>query len=194
MINIDDKLISDDVVEKNFVCNLEKCKGACCWEGDFGAPLEEEEIELIDRYMDAIKEVLPERSVAYIDQNPWHRKYNKNQFTGTSIHEDGACVFLTFEDGIAKCGIEKSYLDGQQPFRKPISCHLYPIRIKKDPHTGIELINYDRWDICSAACTLGDHLKVPVYQFAKNALIRKYGEEFYERLDDLVRQFYKNEG
>ncbi|WP_235297834.1 DUF3109 family protein [Portibacter marinus] len=191
MINIDDKLISDDVVDKNFVCNLEKCKGACCWEGDFGAPLTSAEINTIEQYLDVIKEALPERSKAYIDLKTFHHKYDKDKFDGTAIHPDGACVFLTDEKGIAKCGIEKTYFEGKQPFRKPVSCHLYPIRVKKDQHTGIELINYDKWDICSAACKLGDELKVPVYQFAKEALIRKYGEEFYERLDDIYQQIYQ---
>lgn len=190
MINIDDKLISDDVVKKQFVCNLDKCKGACCWEGDYGAPLEPEEIELIDNHLQTIKEVLPQRSRGYIDLNPYHKTYGKEEFTGTALHEDGSCVFLTYDGPVAKCGIEKTFHEGKQPLRKPISCHLYPIRVKKDPHTGIQLVNYDQWDICSAACKLGEELKVPVYEFAREALIRKYGEEFYEQLDDIVRELY----
>ena len=191
MINIEDKLISDDVVKQEFVCNLTKCKGACCWEGDYGAPLTIEEIKLIDEHLDVIKKVLPKQSLEYLESANFHRKYSNEPFDGTALHEDGSCIFLTMEEGIAKCGIEKTYQEGKQPFRKPISCHLYPIRTKLDPHTGIELINYDQWDICSAACTLGEKLNIRVYEFAKEALIRKYGHEFYDRLDELVKELYK---
>ncbi len=191
MINIDDKLISDDVVEKQFVCNLKKCKGACCWQGDFGAPLSLEEISVIENNLDVIKEVLPQRSIDYITEKGFHARYDEDQFKGTAIHEDGSCVFLTTEDGIAKCGIEKTFRDGKQSFHKPISCHLYPIRVKKDNNTGVQLINYDKWDICKDACSLGEELQVPVYKFAEEALVRKYGQEFYDRLDDIAMQLYQ---
>jgi len=187
MINIGDKLISLDVVEKNFVCNLKKCKGACCWEGDFGAPLNEEEIHVIGEYLNEFKEDLPLRSQEYIDKSPFYKEYDKDKFEGTALHEDGSCVFLSKADGIAMCGIEKAHGEGKIPLKKPISCHLYPIRINKDPHTGIQMINYDKWDICSAACNLGDELKIPVYEFTKTALIRRYGEEFYDQLDDIAK-------
>ena len=187
MIIIDDKLISDDIAEKNFVCNLSKCKGACCWEGDFGAPLSEDEIEIIAEHLGQFKDDLPLVSQKLLDQKPFHKLYDVPPFEGTAVLEDGACVFLIRENGIAQCGIEKANREGKIPLRKPISCHLYPIRVKTDEHTGIDLINYDKWDICSAACSLGDELKVPVYKFAKDALIRKYGKEFYEQLDETIQ-------
>lgn len=187
MIIIDDKLISDDVVEKNFVCNLTKCKGACCSEGDFGAPLNENEIQVISEHLQQFVDDLPKESRTLLETSPFHKLYDIPPFEGTAVLEDGSCVFLIQEDGIAKCGIELANKEGKIPLRKPISCHLYPIRIKTDQHTGIDLINYDKWDICNAACALGDELKVPVYKFAKDALIRKYGIDFYEQLDETVK-------
>ena len=187
MIIIDDKLISDDVVEKNFVCNLSKCKGACCWKGDFGAPLAEDEILIIEEHLEIFIKDLPEESQTKLSKAPFHELYDIPPFQGTAVLESGACVFLSIDDGIAKCGIENAYAEGKIPLQKPISCHLYPIRIKNDEHTGIDLINYDNWDICGDACKLGDELKIPVYQFVKNALIRKYGIEFYNQLDETVK-------
>lgn len=187
MIVIEDKLISDDVVSKNFVCNLSKCKGACCWEGDFGAPLTSDEINVISEHLEKFISTLDEDSQKIITEKTFYRSFDKPPFEGTEILEGGACVFLIKEDGIGKCGIEKAFNEGKIPLRKPISCHLYPIRIKKDVNTGIDLINYDKWDICGDACLLGDELKVPVYQFAKEAIIRKYGHSFYEQLDHAAK-------
>ena len=187
MIIIEDKLISDDVVEKNFVCNLKKCKGACCHEGDFGAPLTDKEIGTLAEHLSLFASDLPKRSQEYLQNNPFHKLFDSPAFEGTALHPDGACVFLSTENGISKCGIEIASSEGKIPLKKPISCHLYPIRIKRDRHTGIDLINYDKWDICSSACTLGDELKIPVFQFAKDALIRKYGEAYYEQLEETVK-------
>lgn len=192
MINIGDKLISMDVVEKQFVCNLEKCKGACCWEGDYGAPLTKEEEVIIKEYLDGFIDTLTQEGQEKIRKDGISKEYSEKKFVGTQLLENGACAFLTFENGIAQCGIEKAHLLGKIPLKKPISCHLYPIRIAEDPNTGIHLINYDRWSICSDACSLGAKLEVAVYEFAKDALIRKYGAEFYEQLDETVR-YLKNE-
>lgn len=186
MIIIDEILVSDDVVEKNFVCNLNKCKGACCWEGDFGAPLNSEEIKILEQNLSSVLEFLDEKSIDFINEKGFHTYYSEKKFEGTNLMEDGACVFLVKDKGIAYCGIEKANKDGKIPLIKPISCHLYPIRITEDPHTGITMINYDKWDICGDACSLGDELKMPVYQFVKNALIRKFGSDFYEQLEAAI--------
>lgn len=186
MIMIDNKLISDEVVEKNFVCNLEKCKGACCWEGDYGAPLNTEEINIITDHLPEFIDTLSDEGRRVISESGFHQKFSKTNFDGASLQTDGACVFLIMDNGIAQCGIEKAYQKGSIPLRKPISCHLYPIRVTEDPITNTHFINYDKWDICNAACSLGDELKIPVYQFAKEALIRKYGEDFYEQLEATV--------
>jgi hypothetical protein len=186
MIVIEDILISDDVIEKKFVCNLDKCKGACCWEGDYGAPLTTEEIEIIEHHLPHFEKDLDEKSRHLLKEKGIHKKYSKNSFEGTQLLEDGSCVFLVKENGIAFCGIEKAYLVDKIPLLKPISCHLYPVRIFEDPHTGIKMVNYDKWDICSDACDLGEELKVPVYRFVKEALVRKFGIDFYMELEAAV--------
>ena len=183
MILIDDIIISDDVVEKHFVCNLKACKGACCVEGDSGAPLESDEVEILEKHIDQILPYLTEKGRSAIVQQGVFIVEEEDEYTGlaTPLIEGQACAYVQYhENGITYCGIEKAYLEGVIPFRKPISCHLYPIRIKQ--YDTITAVNFDEWDICDPACTLGNELKVPVYVFVKDALIRKFGEPFYEVL------------
>lgn len=181
MILVGQAVISDDVKENFFVCDLEKCKGACCVEGDAGAPLEDEETGILDDIYPLIKDYLTEEGVEAIErQGTWVRDWDGEKVTPT-IGDNGACAYaLTDERGILKCGIEQAYLDGKIGYKKPISCHLYPIRITK--YDDFDALNYDRWDICSAACVLGSQLGVPVYKFLKEPLIRKYGEDWYAEL------------
>lgn len=183
MIIVQDKIVSDDVVEENFICNLSACKGACCWEGDYGAPLEDNELTILDTIYEDVKPFLSPAGIAAIEAQGKHAWY-KGVGHGTPLIDGGPCAYLTYDAlGIASCGIERAWHAGATPFRKPVSCHLYPIRTTFFDATGTEALNYDRWDICSAACTLGDKEKVPVYQFLKEAIIRKFGEDFYEELD-----------
>lgn len=192
MLIIQDKLISDDVIQEQFICNLNACKGACCWEGDYGAPLEKEELEILDKIYEKIKPHLTEDGIKAIEEQGTYVYYKEPKEHGTSLQPDGACAFMTKNElGMAKCGIEQAYLAGDVDFKKPISCHLYPIRVKKDDKILFEAINYDRWDICSAACDLGKKEEVPVYQFLKEPLIRKYGEDFYEELDAAAKHMKK---
>ena len=184
MLIIQDKLVSDDVIKEQFLCNLKACKGACCWEGDFGAPLEEEEIKILDQIYDKVAPFLTEKGREAIAKNGTSVYYDEAEEYGTSLQPDGACSFMTVDElGIAKCGIEQAHKAGVIDFKKPISCHLYPIRVEKDERVNFEALNYDVWDICSAACDLGKKEELPVYKFLKEPLIRKYGEEFYEELD-----------
>lgn len=184
MIIIQELLVSDDIVEKQFICNLDACKGACCWEGDFGAPLEDDEREILDRIYDQVKPYLGEEGIKAIEASGKYVYYQDAKEYGTTLIGNGACAFMTLDDrGIAKCGIEEAYNDGKTDFIKPISCHLYPIRVTINELTDFEALNYDKWDICSAACTLGKKHKMPVYQFVKAAIIRKYGQDFYDELD-----------
>lgn len=181
MILVGNAVISDDIKEQFFVCDLEKCKGACCVEGDAGAPLEDEETGILEELYPVIKEYITEEGRAAIEaQGTW--VFDKDGDKGTpTIGENRECAYALYDKrGILKCGIEQAYLDGKTNFKKPISCHLYPIRIKK--YDEFEALNYDRWDICSAACTLGSSLGVPVYKFLKDALIRKFGIEWYDEL------------
>jgi len=186
MILIDDKIISDDVVEQQFVCNLNACKGACCWKGDYGAPLEDEEKEILEKIYADIKPFLLPEGIAAIEEQGVFTYYKTEQEHGTPLIANGACAYMTKdENGVAQCGIEQAQKAGAIDFKKPISCHLYPIRIKK--YEGFEAVNYDKWDICSAACDLGKKLQMPAFRFVKDALVRKYGAAFYEALEGAAK-------
>lgn len=192
MFIIQEKLISTQVFAEKFVCNLNACKGACCWEGDFGAPLENEEIDTLNTILPKVLPYLSEDSQKRIRENGVATWFKETGEYGTTLMENGACAFLTFESGgIAKCGIEKAHDAGDIDFKKPISCHLYPIRVNKKEDVGFEALNYDEWDICSAACSLGEQLKVPVFRFVKEAIIRNYGEDFYEEMEGIYDNFHK---
>lgn len=181
MIAIDDILVSDQIVEEQFVCDLAKCKGGCCVDGDAGAPLENNELKELNA---AYNSVLPYLSAESRKVLETEGKYVYDQEFGwvTPTISNGMCAYgLVDKNGIVKCGIEQAYNDGKIKWKKPISCHLFPIRIKKTKNA--ELVNYEpREDLCSAACILGKKLKIPVYQFLKEPLIRKYGNDFYEAL------------
>ncbi|MBR9921012.1 MAG: DUF3109 family protein [Bacteroidetes bacterium] len=191
MLIIDDILISDALIQEQFVCNLNACLGACCWEGDWGAPLEKEELQTLEDIYPAVRPFLIPEGIAVLEEKGLYVWYEEADNYGTPLLENGACAYLTYDKrGIAKCGIEKASEAGAVSFQKPISCHLYPVRAKEEPAAGFRALNYDRWDICSAACSLGRELQVPVYQFVKDALVRKYGMAFYEQLDAAAREHY----
>ncbi|MEM6378328.1 MAG: DUF3109 family protein [Bacteroidota bacterium] len=188
MIIIEDVLVSDDVVEQQFICNLNACKGACCWEGDFGAPLKKEEIKDLEQHLDKILAYLDDKGRETISRKGHYEYFEEEKDNGTPLLENGRCAYLTINElGFGVCGIEQAYREGAIPFNKPISCHLYPIRVVEEPATGFIALNYDRWDICSAACSLGEKEQVPVYQFLKGPLIRRFGESFYEALDNTAK-------
>jgi len=192
IIEIGKVLVSSDLLDKHFVCDLNACKGACCVEGDDGAPVNQEEIDLIEEHLDDIKpymnkeglEVVNEQGVFYMD------RFNEPV---TSLVNDKDCVFVTLDDkGITKCGIEQAYREGKIPFNKPVSCHLYPIRVSK--FSTFESLNYDRWKICNPACSLGEQLKVPIYKFLKEPITRAYGEDFYKEIEKVDEQIKKVNG
>ena len=185
MLVIQDILISDDIIEEKFFCDLNVCKGACCTEGDYGAPVEEEEIKNISAYNEVIGPFLPESSQKLLKDGNGFAYYEDFSTWGTALHDDGACVYLTKDaNGISLCGIELCHKEGLIPHNKPISCHLYPIRVTKNEYGNFEAWNYDEWDICSPACSYGEKLKVPVYVFLKEAIIRAKGNEFYKQLEE----------
>jgi len=188
MFIVQDILISEDVIKKQFLCQLDACKGACCWEGDYGAPLEDAELHTLENIYEDVKPFLRPEGIKAIEEQGLFVYIKKENEWATPLINDRDCAFLTFEkNGIAKCGIEKAYEAGATDFQKPISCHLYPIRVSKNEKTGFEAINYDEWDICSAACSAGKKAELPVYKFVKNALVRQYGESFYEELDAMAK-------
>jgi hypothetical protein len=181
LVEIDDKIISTEIFTKNFVCDLNACKGACCVEGDTGAPLSSDEVTLIQQHLDDIKpfmtkegiEVVEESGVSYLDV--------ESEPVTTLVNGKDCAFVYRDETGVAKCSIEKAYREKKIDFNKPISCHLYPIRLKKfGEYTAL---NYNRWEICSPACSCGDKLNVSVYRFLKEPLIRAFGEGFYKELE-----------
>lgn len=188
MIMINNVIVEGDVYEDNFVCNVDRCKGVCCIEGDFGAPLEhEEEAELANIY-DKIDNYLEPESVAFLKENGPTQFFPENSSVGTPVHEDGRCAYAVYnKDGSIGCGIEHAWLDKKITFRKPVSCHLYPIRIKKHPTNGMEMMTYERWNICQPACANGKKLGVTLFDFAKDAVRRKYGDDFVEQLEEAVQ-------
>jgi hypothetical protein len=191
MILIDNKLISDDVIEQQFVCNLSACKGACCIEGEGGAPVEEDELALLLQNFEQVKPYMHPDGLAAIEQQGLYTRDTDGVAKTTLVGgEGGPCAYVNYSNGITYCGIEKAWEEGKITFRKPISCHLYPIRITRSH--DVEFVNYFEWDICDPACSLGQTLKVPVYKFLKEALVRKYGEEFYETLEATVQYMKEN--
>jgi hypothetical protein len=181
MIIIDDILISDDILQKKFVCDLNACKGACCIEGDSGAPLEDEETGILDDIYEEVKPYLRKEGIAAIEKLGRYMIDSDGDMV-TPLIKGKECAYVIFENGIALCGIEKAFLDGKISWKKPISCHLFPIRIAK-LSTG-EAVNYQEIDICKPACKCGNKSDVPVYKFLKEPIIRKYGEEFFDALEE----------
>lgn len=185
MLIIGDVIVSEVLLERAFVCNLSACKGACCVEGDEGAPVEEDELGALERNYQKVKPYLTQEGIEQIEQNG--KTAQRKQGYRTTLRKDGACAYVNFdEQGVAYCGIEKAWQEGNSDFRKPISCHLYPARTKQ--LDGAEALNYEEWEICDPACKLGDELQVPVFKFLKDALIRRYGVEFYEALEAYAQQ------
>jgi hypothetical protein len=191
MIQIDDKLVSDDLREAKFVCDLSACKGACCVAGDAGAPLEVDEAKLLDEIYPAVLPYLPEHAQRQLERDGrWVREDGDYE---TPLVDGKECVYTIFEGGVALCGIERAWKEGKISFQKPISCHLYPIRINRLKAMQLDALNYDKWSVCAPACELGSKLKVPVYKFLKSAIERKYGEEFFLKLDEVFEALNTSE-
>ncbi|TRZ82991.1 MAG: DUF3109 family protein [Sediminibacterium sp.] len=184
MIIIDNVLVSDLLVEEQFVCDLSKCKGACCEDGDAGAPLENKEKEYVKEFYDKVKPYMTKEGIKEVKEvGPY--LYDREFGWVTPTVNGKICAYGYKEKGVIKCAFEQAYNDGKIPWKKPLSCHLFPIKIqqsKLDPK--MEFVNYEpREDLCKSGCSLGVKLKVPAYQFLKESIVRKYGEIFYETLD-----------
>jgi hypothetical protein len=190
IIEVGDKLVSDEIFDKEFVCNLNACKGACCVEGDDGAPLTLEEVDLLEEQIDQIKPFMTAQGIAVVDRKGVFYMDQDNEPV-TSLVKGADCAFV-FRDnqGITKCAVEQAYREGAINFNKPISCHLYPIRAQK--YRTFTALNYDKWPICKDACTLGAELGVSVFRFLKEPLIRAYGESFYKDLERVEEELKKN--
>lgn len=180
LVQIDNKILSTELFERKFVCDLNACKGACCVEGDAGAPLSLEEVNLLEEIYEDVKPYMRKEGIAAVEKQGVFYIDPTNE-PATTLVNGAECAFVYFdEQGITKCAIEKAYLEGKVDWKKPISCHLYPIRVKE---MGDSIaLNYSEWHICKPACACGEQLDVPVFRFLKEPLIRAYGEEFYNDL------------
>ena len=191
MIVIDNVLVGDEIIQKQFVCDLSKCKGGCCEDGDAGAPLEEEELDKIVELYEQVKPYLSQASVAEIEKKGkyvYHREFG--WVTPTLGNDSEICVYgIRGNDGIIKCAFEQAYYDGKTDWKKPVSCHLFPIITTKGRNGNYDKLNYEpREKLCNPACALGKQLQVTTYQFLKEAVIRKFGKEFYEALDTVAKK------
>ena len=181
LVEIEDKIVSTQIFERQFVCDLSACKGACCIEGDNGAPVTTEEVQIIEANLPKIKPFMRPEGIAAVEKNGV--AYLDNDLEPATTLVNGAeCAFVFFDDaGIAKCAIEKAQREGHIDFLKPISCHLYPIRTKQ--FQDYTALNYEKWDICEPACACGEKLEVPVYKFLQEPLVRAFGTAFFRELE-----------
>jgi len=190
MIAIDNTLISEDVLEKKFVCDLNACKGACCVAGDSGAPLEKEELAILDNILEKVKPYMVKKGIKAVEKHGSYVIDGDGDYTTTLVSEGAECAFVFFDDQkIAKCAIEQAYIEKKIDWQKPISCHLYPIRISK--FKTYDAVNYNKWSVCAPACACGEKLDVPVYKFLKTPLIRKYGKDWYKQLEKSAALYLK---
>lgn len=188
MISIGKSLVSAELLSEQFVCDLQKCKGACCVEGDAGAPLEKEEVAILAQEYPRFKSYLRPEGIKAVEAEGTHVIDPTDDEPVTPLVNGAECAYVVFDEkGTTLCGIEKAWRDGQTSFRKPVSCHLYPIRIQR--YQSFDAVNYHEWQICAPACDLGKELKVPVYRFAKEALLRKYGEDWYAELEAVAAHY-----
>lgn len=187
MFQLGKTIVSEDIIKKDFVCNLSACKGACCVDGDAGAPLEKEETEILKSIYPKVKPFLRKESIEAIEAQGTFITTEEGELE-TPLINGADCVYVTYnKDNIALCAIEEAYNQGEISWKKPVSCHLYPVRVKD--YTEFSAVNYHKWQICDDACTLGKELQVPVYKFVKQALIRKFGEDWYNELEKIAKTF-----
>jgi hypothetical protein len=192
LVEIHDKIVSTQIFERKFVCDLNACKGACCVHGDAGAPLTIDEADILEEDLEKIKPYMRQEGIEAVDATGVFYVDQEND-TATTLVNGAECAFVYFDEkGITKCAIEAAHKDGKTEFKKPISCHLYPIRLKQ--FNDFTAVNYDHWNICEPACKCGEELNVPVFRFLKEPLIRAFGEEFYQELIIVDGELAKNNG
>jgi len=187
MFQLGKTIVSEDIIEKEFVCNISACKGACCVDGEAGAPLEKEETKILENIYPKVKLFLRKEGIEVIEKEGAWVTSEWGELETPLI--DGAdCAHVIFDDkNTALCGIEEAYNQGEISWKKPISCHLYPVRVKD--YSEFSAVNYHKWEICDDACSLGKELQVPVYKFVKQALIRKFGQNWYDELEKVAENY-----
>lgn len=189
MFQLGKTLVSEEIIENDFVCNLSACKGICCVEGDAGAPLEDRETEILVDIYSKVKPFLRPEGIVEIERQGAFIRGEDGEWE-TPLVNGSECAYVIFSDnGTVKCGLEAAYEHGATNWKKPVSCHLYPIRVTE--YTEITAVNYHKWEICDPACTLGKELKVPIYKFVREALIRKFGKKWYAELEQVANDHTK---
>lgn len=189
MFQLGKTLVSEEIIKKDFVCNLSACKGACCIDGEAGAPVEPDEAVILEKLFPKIKEFLRPEGIAAIEKQGTSITIENGEIE-TPLINGADCAYVTFDEkGIALCGIEEAYNAGEIDWKKPVSCHLYPVRVEQ--YSEFAAVNYHKWQICDDACSLGAELQVPVYKFVKQALIRKFGEDWYDELEVVANELNK---
>ena len=184
MFQLGKTIISEDIIKKDFLCNLSACKGACCIDGDAGAPLEEGELKIMEAIYPKVKPFLRQEGIDAIEAQGTYTTTEDGEFE-TPLINGADCAYVIFDEkNVALCAIEEAYNQGEVDWKKPVSCHLYPVRIQD--YSEFSAVNYHKWQICDDACTLGEELGVPVYKFVKEALIRKFGEDWYAELEKVA--------
>lgn len=188
MFQLGKTIVSEDILEREFVCNLSACHGACCVDGDAGAPLTQAETKILEEIYPKVKPLLRPEGIAAIEaQGTW--VFGTDGDLETPLIDNKDCAYVIFDGKTALCGIEQAYNQKLVDWKKPVSCHLYPVRIKE--FSQFSAVNYDKWDICDPACSLGKELEVPVYKFVKEALIRRFGEDWYSELETIAEEWKK---
>ena len=187
MFQLGKTIVSEEIIQKDFVCNLSACKGACCIDGEAGAPLAEEETKILEDIYPKVKPFLRNEGIEAIENQGVFITTETGEFE-TPLIDEADCAYVIFNDkGTALCALEEAYNQKKTSFKKPVSCHLYPVRVKD--YSEFSAVNYEKWNICDDACTLGKELQVPVYKFVKEALIRKFGNDWYEELEKVAKSY-----
>ncbi len=189
MFQLGKTIVSEEIIENDFICNLSACKGACCVDGEAGAPLEEEELKILLDIYPKVKPFLTKEGIKAIEEQGLFITHD-GEYETPLISSDDSCAYIAYDKkGVALCGIEEAFNQGEITWKKPISCHLYPIRVQD--YSEFAAVNYHKWSICDDACSLGKELQIPVYKFVKEALIRKFGEDWYAELEKVAEGMSK---
>lgn len=186
MLIVENCIISENIADKCFCCDLDQCKGQCCVEGDAGAPLEEDEVAILEKIYPEVKPYMTEEGQRVVEATGVASKDNAGE-PCTPLVDNRECAYVVWEEGKALCAIEKAYRDGKIDYKKPVSCHLYPIRV--DDYGEFTALNYHEWDVCKSAVCKGKAAGEPLYQYLKEPLVRRFGEEWYNELLEQVELF-----
>lgn len=193
MIEIDGKIVSTDILTTPFACDISVCKGQCCIDGDSGAPLNIDEVDTLEEEYDNYRPYMTPEGIAAIEEQGFMVVDIEGDYTTPLVNNAECAYAFRNEEGVTLCAIEAAYLEGKCAFRKPISCHLYPIRLIEFSNGTIGL-NYHRWGICASACECGKRIGLPMYKALREPITRRFGEDFYTALDqaaDLLKEHNK---